>query len=53
MVEPSWREIGLYGRILLAAVTLHGITSRGWRDAHTIGVLLCAVAVVGSEMSRA
>lgn len=53
MAESDWVAVGAYGRIVLAIVALHGVKSRRWRDAHTIGVLLCVIAIAGSELGRA
>lgn len=52
MSESDWDLMGAGGRIVLAAVAIHGITSRRWQTAHTVGVLMCLVALAGREVAR-
>lgn len=52
MSKKDWRYMQLAGMTALAFVAIHGATSRRWKDLHTIGVILCAVAAVGPELGR-
>jgi hypothetical protein len=47
MRREDWARVGLAGRVILIVVTLHGITSRRWRQFHTIGTALSIIATVG------
>lgn len=42
--------IRLAGYALITLVAIHGATSKEWRDLHSIGVLLSALAVIGNEI---
>lgn len=53
MSKKDWSYVQLAGMTALALVAIHGATSRNWRDLHTLGVILCAVAAVGPELTRA
>lgn len=50
MGKKRFAYLQLAGGIALALVTIHGKTSRGWQDLHTIGVVLSAVAMLGPEL---
>ena len=52
MSERDWNRIGMSGRVVLAAVAIHGATSRRWRNAHTVGVVMCLIAIAGREIAR-
>ncbi len=52
MSSKDWRYVQLAGMTALALVAIHGATSRNWKDFHTLGVILCAVAAVGPELTR-
>lgn len=39
----------LAGGIALTVVAIHGVTSGRWKDLHTLGVVLSAIAMVGPE----
>lgn len=47
MRKKDWAYVKLAGAMALALVAVHGKTSRGWRDLHTVGVVLSALAMVG------
>jgi hypothetical protein len=50
MSSASWKVVGAAGVIVGALVTIHGITSRGWRDLHTIGLVLSVAAAVAPRL---
>lgn len=52
MSRQDWGYVQLAGMTALTLVAIHGATSRNWRDVHTIGVILCAVAAIGPELKR-
>ncbi len=52
MSRKDWSYVQLAGTMALALVAIHGATSRSWKDLHTIGVILCAVAAVGPELAH-
>ncbi len=52
MGRKEWSYVQLAGMTALALVAIHGATSRNWRDLHTAGVILCAIAAVGPELGR-
>lgn len=46
----GWRTAGAAGTVIAAVTVLHGITSRKWRDVHTIGVLLSLAAAIAPRL---
>lgn len=51
MDRRNWTYMRLAGSTLLALVAIHGATNKEWRQLHTLGVVLSAVAVLGVELS--
>jgi hypothetical protein len=46
----DWRLVGAVAVAVGAVVAIHGVTSRRWRQAHTLAVVLSALAAVGPYM---
>ena len=45
-MEIDWKLVGVIGTVTAGLAVLHGLTSRKWKDAHTVGVLLGLVAAI-------
>ncbi len=45
--ELDWKAVCAIGAVITGLAVLHGLTSRKWRDAHTLGVALGLLAAVG------
>jgi hypothetical protein len=48
MMTP--KQIGALGAVIAGVVALHGVTSKKWQDAHTIGVALGLLATLASGL---
>jgi hypothetical protein len=46
----NWKAVGAAGPVLAGFALLHGLTSRKWRDIHTIGVALGIAAAVAPRL---
>ncbi len=53
MSAKDLQVVGAVAVIAGAIVTLHGLTSRRWRQAHTVVVVLSALAVAGPYLKSA
>ncbi len=43
-MDIDWKAVGAAGAVIAGIAVLHGLTSRKWRDAHTLGVVLGLIA---------
>ena len=46
----DWKAVGAAGAIIAGLAVLHGLTSRKWKDIHTLGVVLGLVAAAAPYM---
>ncbi len=51
MNRRDWNYLRIGAWAILAVTTTHGVTSKGWRDLHTFGVLLSVVAIAGTTLA--
>jgi hypothetical protein len=49
-VNINWKTVGAAGTVLAGIAILHGLTSRKWRDVHTLGVILGTAAAVAPRL---
>jgi hypothetical protein len=50
MSNADWKAIGWVGTLIGAVVIIHGLSSRNWRTAHTIGTALTIASIVGPRL---
>lgn len=43
-MDIDWKAVGAIGTVIAGIALLHGLTSRKWKDAHTLGVVLGLLA---------
>jgi hypothetical protein len=43
-VDVDWKAVGAIGAVIAGLAVLHGLTSKRWKDAHTLGVVLGLIA---------
>jgi hypothetical protein len=46
----NWQAVGVAGTVIAGVAALHGLTSRKWRDAHTLGVILGLAASLAPKL---
>jgi len=51
MTKSDWKTLGSLGALIGAIVMLHGISSKEWKSAHTIGSILTIASLVGPRLS--
>jgi hypothetical protein len=52
MTKADWKAIGIAGSLFGLAVTIHGVTSKRWRDLHTVALILGIAAMLGPELRQ-
>ena len=50
MSNKDWKTLAIVASVGGLVVGLHGITSKRWTNAHTLFVLLGAIAAVGLSL---
>ncbi len=45
-MDVDWKAVGAIGAVIAGLAVLHGQTSKRWKDAHTLGVVLGLVAAI-------
>lgn len=48
MAKRDWATVGALAAIGTGVVVLHGVTSRKWKDAHTLFSVLGALATLAT-----
>jgi len=48
----DWKAVGAAGAVIAGIAALHGLTSRRWKDAHTLGVILGLVAAAAPYVAE-
>jgi len=43
-MEVDWKAVGAIGAVIAGIAVLHGLTTRKWKDAHTLGVVIGLIA---------
>jgi len=43
-MDIDWKAVGAIGAVVAAIAVLHGLTSRKWKEVHTLGMLLGLLA---------
>ena len=51
MTKSDWRALGSLGALIGAIVMIHGISSKDWKTAHTIGSVLTVASLVGPRLA--